>query len=218
MLLAELRKLSLSDGLSETQLEELYNTVVVRKMRKGAIVYSTQNDDRKVFFVISGFIKMVEITEAGEEVIKDILSHNDVFGGSQELAAGSCEHAEVLSNKAIVVSISQNRFIQIMKANPTLSYNFNVNLMQKIQRLESRYATLARQDSKARLLSLLRGLASRREVVSKGRSLVLENYLTQEELAKMIFVSRQTFSRALKDLRKSGRLIYNRRRIEILGQ
>ena len=196
------------------QIQEFLRNASLKTARKGEIIYS-KSETSKVFFVLSGAIKLVDIRESGTEVVKDILMENDMFGGfSFDQKTSHYEYAKTLTSRATYFTIDLNQFRQILKDNPSISYNFYRILSHKINRLEDRYSNLAFNDTRNRLLHFLKGMGTKESTNSNG-TLAIKNFLTQSEMAKMIYVSRQTLSRALKDLRNSGELIYTRNKIEI---
>jgi CRP-like cAMP-binding protein len=203
---------SLLRNLQPQQIFDFAKMASFRTARKGEIVYS-KTDSNKIFFIHSGALKLIEFKDDASESIKDILTVNDIFG---EFAEGvpihTYEYAKVISPKVTYFGIDLSRFKQILTENPSLSYNFYCSLIQKVNRLENRNSNLAVGDPRGRLLHFLRGFKS---IETHDGTLQIANFLTQTEMAKMINVSRQTFSRVIKDLRASGELIYTRRKIEI---
>ncbi len=212
--LADLKKLSILNGVDDHQMQSLLSSFTLREARQGEIVYSKTDEENKISFVFSGKVKLVEVNDKGIEVTKDIVGEDEIFGFNASMTSSSFEYAEVVTRHAKLIHISQNDFNEVMKRIPTLSRNYAFNLNAKIRRLEERYINLAMNDPKSRLLYILSEMATKGAKKENG-VLKVENYLTQDELARMIFVSRQTLSRIFRELRNSGVLIYKRHQIEI---
>jgi len=211
--LPDLSNFALLRNLDANQTQVFLNNIVFRKAKKGDVLYS-KADSSRIFFLFSGVVKLVEIKENGAEIVKDILTENDIFGEfSFDRKPLHFEYAKALSNVNLL-TIDGGRFREIIKSNPQVLLNFHQSLLQKINRLEARCINLSLSNSRERLLHFLSNIVPR-EDTSLGGAMMFKNYLTQDEVAKMIFVSRQTLSRLLKELRKSGELTYTRKKIEI---
>jgi CRP/FNR family transcriptional regulator len=80
--------------------------------------------------------------------------------------------------------------------------------------LEVRHADLVFRDAKARLIRFIKNWA-RTDGSNVGDKIVLNNYLTHSDIAGFISTSRQSVNVLLNELRDSGLLHYNRKRIEL---
>jgi CRP-like cAMP-binding protein len=210
----ELRNSPLLRNLAEDQYSFLLENTVLKEAVRGEIIYSKTDSGQKLFFLCSGRVKLVEINENGTEIIKDVLAENEIFGIAKPRDHATFEYAQVLTPKARFYVISHNVFHEAIRNNSVLSSNYASTLASRIHKLETRYINLAINDVKSRLLYILKEIAIKDSERETG-TLILRNYLTQDEMAKMIFVSRQTLSRVLKDLRDAGEIRYKRGRIEI---
>lgn len=101
-----------------------------------------------------------------------------------------------------------------MQNNPMLAMNYAAQVSAKLRRLENRHSNLVFKDAKARLISFFKDWAHR-EGDRNGDTIVLTNYLTHNDIAGIISTSRQSVTTLLNELRDTGLLFYNRKRIEI---
>ena len=76
------------------------------------------------------------------------------------------------------------------------------------------YSNLVTKDAKSRLSSFLKDWAQR-EGKFEGNKVVIENYLTQNDIAQIICTSRQTATLLLNELEEKNLIYYNRREIII---
>ncbi len=73
-----------------------------------------------------------------------------------------------------------------------------------------------RRFSRRRLIAFLKEWAQREGVLADGKY-TINNYLTQEEMGKIICATRQTVTELLNQLHAEGQINYDRKVIEILS-
>jgi len=93
-----------------------------------------------------------------------------------------------------------------------LDYANTVN--KKLRRLEDRHSDLVSRDAKHRLIRFIKSWA-RSDGSRIGNKIVLHNYLTHSDIAGVIATSRQSVNVLFNELRDSGLLRYDRKRIEL---
>src|SRR4051794_20371235 len=81
-----LRNYRLISDLNETQFNELCGYTKLKKARKGETIYFTNDNEKKVYFLVKGRVKVCEMTGEGSERIKEFLNEGDILG---EFSIGS---------------------------------------------------------------------------------------------------------------------------------
>jgi CRP-like cAMP-binding protein len=84
----------------------------------------------------------------------------------------------------------------------------------KMKRIKNNYANLISKDAKTRLYQFLKDWSEREGKRTENR-VVIENYLTQNDIAQIICTSRQTATQLLNEMETKGLLYYNRKEIII---
>jgi CRP/FNR family transcriptional regulator len=84
-----------------------------------------------------------------------------------------------------------------------------------MKRIKNNYANLISKDAKTRLLTFLKDWAERRDGKQVENRIVIENYLTQTDIAQIICTSRQTATLLLNELEENGLMHYGRKEIII---
>ena len=85
---------------------------------------------------------------------------------------------------------------------------------RKLRKMESRHSELVFCDTKARLIRFIKNWA-KTDGNKMGDKIVLNNYLTHSDIANVIATSRQSVNVLLNELRESGVICYNRKKIEL---
>jgi CRP/FNR family transcriptional regulator, cyclic AMP receptor protein len=208
-----LKTFNLAANFSEVQLQELCNITSQKEAKQSQVVYA-KGGDRKVFMLISGKIKISEINESGDEMIKEIALPGDLFGDLLFNREGiHYEYAEVISERATYYTFEVNQLSALIRSNPILMMNYMAKVSDKFKSMESRYVHMVTKDVKSRLLYCFKEWA-RKEGKQLGDKVVIKNSLTHNDLANMISTSRQTVTVILNELKDSGVINYNRKEIE----
>lgn len=206
---------NLFSSLNNEQVTDLCDVTKVKILHKGDEVHFSDPVDKKIFFVVSGKLKISEIDDNGAELIKEVLQENDLFGQIGDTnERPPYEFAKVLSYNSVVIEFALEDFESIIERNPSLGIQYSRKLWKKLKRTEMRYANLAYKDVKARLISFLKDWAAKDGKEREG-GLEIHNYLTHSDMAGLINTSRQTVTTLLNELKAAGVIDYSRKTITI---
>lgn len=210
-----LRDHKLFRTLSFSQIKQLCIIVGFKKARKGDIIYFSASDVPRVFLLKKGNIKIVSIDEDGNETIKDIIQKGDLFGELElENDHNSNEYAKALTDEVAICSFLLSDFEDLLLRNPNLALSYTKFVGLKMKRLKNNYANLVSKDARTRLVSFMKEWAER-DGKRDGNRIIIENYLTQNDIAQIICTSRQTAVGLLAELEEQGLMHYGRKEIVI---
>ena len=209
-----LQQHAVTAGLTNAQLLQMTDTVKVKNVKKGESVYMDDGFESRIYLLVKGKIKISEVDDRGDELIKEILSATEIFGDvSLDGSISDDEFAEALTENTVICSFSSAEFKQLMQTNVVLAMNFIQQVSGKFRRLENRHSNLVFKDAKSRLISFFRDWATR-EGSREGDKIKLNNYLTHNDIAGIISTSRQSVTTLLNELKEGGIIYYNRKHIE----
>lgn len=210
-----LKSHSLFSGLEETKLMEVSALGKVHTVYRGETIAYGDGNYSKICFVIKGKIKLAEANNMGEELIKDILTEGDILGDiSLDGNPSLNEYAEALTANTIICSFNAIDLRLILQSNPILALRYANKVSNKLKKAENRHADLVFRDAKSRLIRFMKYWANM-DGDRVGNKIVLNNYLTHADIAGFISTSRQSVNVLLNELRDSGMLFYNRKKIEL---
>jgi CRP-like cAMP-binding protein len=210
-----LRDHKLFRTLSFSQIRQLCIITGFKKANKGEIIYFSSSDVPRIFLLKKGNIKIVAVDEDGNETIKDIIQKGDLFGElTLETDDQTNEYAKVLSDDVAICSFLLSDFEDLLLRNPSLALSYTKFVGLKMKRIKNSYSNLISKDAKTRLFQFLKDWAEK-EGKRLGNKVVIENYLTQNDIAQIICTSRQTATQLLNEMENNGTLIYNRKEIII---
>jgi CRP/FNR family transcriptional regulator len=209
-----LKQHTLTAGLTEAQILEMTNSVKVKNVKKGESIYMDDGFENRIYLLVKGKVKISEVDDRGDELIKEILTATEMFGDlSLNSSISDDEFAEAITENTVICSFTSSEFKQLMQTNPVLAMNFIQQVSTKLRRLENRHSNLVFKDAKSRLISFFRDWASR-EGSREGDKIKLNNYLTHNDIAGIISTSRQSVTTLLNELKVGGVLFYDRKHIE----
>ncbi|MEY2629902.1 MAG: CRP-like cAMP-activated global transcriptional regulator [Bacteroidota bacterium] len=201
--------------LSMSQIKQLCIITGFKKAKKGDVIYFSSSDVPRVFLLKKGNIKIVSVDEDGNETIKDIIQKGDLFGELElDSDRNSNEYAKALTDDIIICSFLLSDFEDLLLRNPSLALSYTKLVGLKLKRIKNNYANLVSKDAKTRLLSFMKEWAER-EGKREGNRVIVENYLTQNDIAQIICTSRQTATVLLNELEENGLMYYGRKEIII---
>lgn len=210
-----LRDHKLFRTLSFSQIRQLCIITGFKKANKGEIIYFSSSDVPRIFLLKKGNIKIVAVDEDGNETIKDIIQKGDLFGElTLEADDQTNEYAKVLSDDVAICSFLLSDFEGLLLQNPSLALSYTKFVGLKMKRIKNSYSNLISKDAKTRLFQFIKDWAEK-EGKRSGNKVVIENYLTQNDIAQIICTSRQTATQLLNEMENNGTLIYNRKEILI---
>ncbi|MDI1304073.1 MAG: Crp/Fnr family transcriptional regulator, partial [bacterium] len=192
--------------LSFGQIKQLCIITGFKKAKKGEIIYFSSSDVPRIFLLKKGNIKIVAVDEEGNETIKDIIQKGDLFGElTLEADDEANEYAKVLSDDVAICSFLMSDFEDLLLRNPSLALSYTKFVGLKMKRIKNSYSNLISKDAKTRLFQFLKDWAEK-EGKRVDNKVVIENYLTQNDIAQIICTSRQTATQLLNEMETNGTL------------
>lgn len=212
-----LRKCSLWADLSEQEYKELDVQDNYKEVRKGEYIYFEAYNHNVIYFVKKGHILLGKIDDNGNEITKDILKPGDFFGQFIfEKNSLDGEFARAIKSDISLCSFTIEKFVQLLKKNPALSIRYSKLVGLRMRKFENRFLNIIQKDTRERLILFMRDLLAeqRGERPVLGDSIVIPNYLTQEDISRLIGSSRQTVTTLLSKLKEEGLLDYSGKAIK----
>ena len=201
--------------LNSQKIETISPLMKVKSYTRGELFHYVEGSYSRICLLIKGQIKLSENDEAGNEQVKDILTAPDIFGDlSLDGSPSPYEYAVALTPNTLVCSFPVADFKKILEDNPLMALDYAHTVNKKLRRLEDRHSDLVLRDAKSRLIRFIKTWA-RSDGNRIGNKIILNNYLTHSDIAGVIATSRQSVNVLFNELRDSGMLYYNRKRIEL---
>ncbi|HZE84518.1 MAG TPA: Crp/Fnr family transcriptional regulator [Puia sp.] len=202
-------------NVCDQKIRDACSLAKIRTVYRGETLDYGSGDYTKLYLLVKGKIKITDMDEMDNELIKDILTAPDIFGdlGLEGKPSGD-EYAEALTANTITCIFNVPDFRKLMQDSPMMALNYANTVNDKLKKLQTRHSDLVFRDAKSRLIRFIKNWA-RTDGSRIGDKIILNNYLTHSDIAGVIATSRQSVNMLLNELRDSGLLLYNRKHIEL---
>lgn len=201
--------------MSRSQIRQLCIITNFKNANKNEIIYFSNSNVSRIYLLKKGNIKIVAVDDVGNETVKEILQKGDLFGElTLQTDCDVNEYAKVLSKEVSICSFLKSDFEALILKNPDLALSYTKFVGLKMKRLKNNYSNLVSKNAKTRLLTFLTEWAQK-EGFFDNNKVIIENYLTQLDIAQIICTSRQTATQLLSELEENGLIYYNRKQVVI---
>jgi CRP-like cAMP-binding protein len=204
---------TMSSALAVNIREELLQREGIQRIapvRRGTTIYGPESQADSVYFVDSGYVKLVKRGDDGKEVMLSIIPPGKIFG-EQAIAPGGVRgvSAQMLQEGALY-QIPRAVFVEFANASPDVWRAVAELMMERQHEYEQKIALLCLQDVEYRILHYLASLSTVFGInPSDGQEYSLP--LSQSELAHLIGATRETTSTTLNNLARRGLIRLGRR-------
>jgi CRP/FNR family cyclic AMP-dependent transcriptional regulator len=196
-------------SLPEKHLKALTERGTLRRYPKNAVIVSEGERSDSLFVILSGKVKVYLADEEGKEVLLSTQGPGEYFG--EMILDEGPRSASVMTLEPSQFSVvTTDQFKQFLTENPEVGFELVKSLIHRVRELTKTVGNLALLDVYGRVARLLLDLA-----VEEGGRQVINERLTQQEMASRVGCSREMISRILKDLRVGGYLKMEGERIII---
>jgi CRP/FNR family transcriptional regulator, cyclic AMP receptor protein len=194
---ADMFKQQLRDSLERDSLDSR-----VIKIIKHSNVYVCGDNDKTIYFIESGQVKILMLSPEGKECILAIYTAGDIFGESCLSGSGSRMDTAVAMEDTALREISSSKFFIHLSSNSLLE-GFVQYLAGRIVDQQQVIANMVTVDSEQRLGKTLLQLA--RKLGKKDpRSIRIEQKISHEELSEMVGTTRPRISMFMQRFRELG--------------
>ena len=204
-----LRNHTLFSQLKEDEIKELCIISSFKTARKGEIIYFSDQKIDRLYSLKQGRIKIAYYDEKQEEVVSEILKEGDIFG---ELTLKHSENknqefAQAISDEVSICSFTLENFQSVLRKKPDLAIAYTQMVGDKLKIMGTKYTDLIFKDVKTRVVNFFK-LNAENEGKWDGKKVILNMYLTHQDIANYTAASRQTVSTIINELIKDGKIIY----------
>ena len=188
---------------SEIDIDSIsFNCNALKKhyMKKGEVLLNQGEKINRIFFIGEGSFKLVRVTENGDEVIIRIMRPGDVIGETSLFRDNICSPVTVIVlEDAKLCSIERKSFEKIIIGSPEIALKIIQDLSALLYFNWERVAEWSTKTTPEKIINFFIQLAQEHgEFCTEG--IVIKIYLTQQEIASAVGVSRVMVSRALQEL------------------
>ena len=188
------------EALPEALLQQVAQQAVLRTFHKNAIIVSEGDDSDSLYVLVTGRAKVFVSDADGKEVQLNQLGAGEYFG--EVTLDGGPRSASVMALEDCRCAVLRRADLaDLMSGQPEFALHLIRKLAHRVRSLTSSVRDLAFVDVYGRVARLLLELAAERD-----GCLIIEEKLTQKDIAQRVGASREMISRIFSDLVEGGYL------------
>ncbi|HTG01684.1 MAG TPA: Crp/Fnr family transcriptional regulator [Nitrospirota bacterium] len=200
-----LAKIDLFKNLSTDELKELSSYLTTVLIKKKEEIFSEGEQPEWFYIVMTGKIKITKLSQDGKEIILEIISPQDIFGGVAVLGNFPYPANAVAMEDSELVKISRKNLMRVIDRFPNLMYCISLKLGDRMKSSYDSLKNIALERVEARIAALLLKLAHK---VGKEtpKGLQIDMRLTKQDVADMVGTTVETSIRTFSKFKKQGLL------------
>ena len=202
----DIRQVSIFNTLSAQDAKEIAPYLQTENFRKKESIFSEGDPSEWLYIVKKGKVKITKLSQEGKEIILELISPTDFFGGIAVVRGFPYPANAVAMEDTEVLKISRKNLLSIMDRFPNLMYCMATNIGDRIKGSHETLKSIALEKVEARIASLLIKLSDKAgEKTPEGIAINIK--LTKQDIAEMVGTTVETSIRTMSRLSKMGLVI-----------
>ena len=193
--------------------------IMVAERRFGAreTIYAPCDPDGYLYFLLEGTVRLYKIYGEYKEATVALLREGDVFG-ELSLEEKSCQNAfaEAVTDVRVAV-VRKSALNEVIKRSPEFALKLFSCFSERLRQSDETIESLLDREVSARLATLLSHLGDRFGE-PYGSGTVIKVRLTHQDLANMIFSTREAVSKEMSAFQRAGLIEVWNRRVSVTPQ
>jgi CRP-like cAMP-binding protein len=199
----DLREIPFFETLTQQEAREISRYLINEEFRKKQLIFSEGDPSEWLFVVIKGKVKITKLSNEGKEIILEIISPLDFFGGVAVVRGFPYPANAVAMESTRTLKVSRRNLMTIMDRFPNLMFSMAVNIGDRIKGSHEMLKSIALEKVESRIASLLIKLADKAGERTADGILINMN-LTKQDIAEMVGTTVETSIRTTSKLSKAG--------------
>ena len=202
-MIKNLKKIDLFKNLSDEELKELEHYVTTATYRKKEDIFTEGDAPEWFYIVLTGKIKVTKISHDGKEIILELISPYDIFGGVAVLRNFPYPANAVAMEDSEILKISRKNLMRLVDRFPNLMFCIALQLGDRMKSSYDSLKNIALERVEARIAALLLKLGNKVGVETDA-GLMIDMRLTKQDVADMVGTTVETSIRTFSKFKKEG--------------
>jgi len=214
VLIQQLQRLDLFQGLSESSLETIRQAASLRRIPAGGFFFFQGDEAEWIFVLVEGRLKISQSTIDGQQVLLRLVTPCALFGGIAFSQQETYPANALADEDSLALCWSKARLMEFVASEPQLALNAIRMMADHVLEFQERFSQLATQRVERRLARSILRLASQ-----AGRKIedgvLIDLPLSRQDLAEMNGTTLYTVSRIMSQWEQLGLVLLGRERVVI---
>lgn len=199
----DLTKIGIFGTLTASDIKELSPYLITEKHKKKEVIFSEGDPSEWLYIVLEGKVKITKISHEGKEIILEIISPNDFFGGIAVIKGFPYPANAVAMEDAKLLKMSRSDLMRVIDRFPTVMYCIAQNIGDRIKVSHETLKNIALERIESRIASLLLKLSDKAGEKTPG-GVLIDIKLTRQDIAEMVGTTVETSIRTMSRFKKMG--------------
>lgn len=199
----DIRQVSIFNTLSNQEAKEILPYLVTERFGRRESIFAEGDPSDWLYIVAKGKVKITKLSQEGKELILEIISPLEMFGGVAVLRGFPYPANAVAMEDTEVIKIARKNLLSLMDRYPGLMFCLATNIGDRIKGSHEMLRSIALEKVESRIASLLIKLADKAgEKTPEG--LAINMKLTKQDIAEMVGTTVETSIRTMSKFTKAG--------------
>ena len=198
-----LKKIDLFKNLTDEELKELNHYLTTSLYKKKEDIFTEGDAPEWFYVVLTGKVKVTKISHDGKEIILEIISPYDIFGGVAVLRNIPYPANAVAMEDSEILKISRKNLMRVVDRFPNLMFCIALQLGDRMKSSYDSLKNIALERVEARIAALLLKLGNK-VGVETDEGLLIDMRLTKQDVADMVGTTVETSIRTFSKFKKEG--------------
>jgi len=198
-----LQRVPLLAALTDADREALARSASRRRYRRGDIIFQKDDPGHSLFIVARGSVRIYLPSAQGADLTLAVLGASQFFGDLSLLDGRPRSASAAALADTNVVILERGDFAALVRSRPEAAMSVLAVVARRLRETDEMASDLAFLDVGGRLAKKLLDLAATNGI-RRTDGVLVDLLLTQEELANMIGVTRESVNRNLSLFRRIG--------------
>lgn len=209
------RTIRLFEGLPDKVQEALCQQIRLREFQKKEFLFYRGTEGDALFMLFSGRLQVISTTDEGKEIGINFLAPGDYFGEIALIDGGMRSASVIAIENSTVGILPKAQALWLFQNVPLIAERIQRRLCATIRQEINHRSSLGGSKAFTRIYSVIFGNLQAQQRAGANALTTLENLPSQQTIASMANVSRETVSRAIHMLIRQGIIDKSARRLII---
>jgi CRP/FNR family transcriptional regulator/CRP/FNR family cyclic AMP-dependent transcriptional regulator len=174
-----------------------------RRFARGDLIFQKDDPGQSLFIIESGSVRIYVPGTQGADLTLAVMGPGEFFGDMSLLDGRPRSASAAAATESVLLSLERSDFTNVMRSRPDAALSILAVIASRLRDSDQMASDLAFLDVSGRLARRLLDLSGTNGV-QRDDGVLLQVTLTQEELANMIGVTRESVNRNLSMFRRLG--------------
>lgn len=198
-----MKSLPLFAKMNDAELDRLLDSATAKRIPQGEAVFEQGQNAASFFLLLHGRLKVLQVTEDGQQIIVRMVHPGDLFGFAKALQRTDYPGTAMAAAESVVLSWPTDLWPQFVESNPGLAITTMQTIGQRLEEAHTRIREMATEEVERRVAHVVARLANAAGK-KEGTGIRIDFPITRQDIAEMTGTTLHTVSRILSAWESKG--------------